>query len=234
MDKKRKTRRIRSSLPKKHKAAHYYPLLLDLRRKRVVVVGGGRVAERKVRTLLASSAQIRLISPKLTPGLRKILRQGRFQWCPRNFRGSDLRGTPLIFVTTDDQEVNPLIADRARKLNKLVNVADHPERSNFIVPAIVRRGDLLIAISTSGHSPALARRIRQELEKSFGREFSYFVEILGRIRKALIARIPQEGRRKRIFHQLVRSEILDLLRSGRFALAKRRAREIAGLKGMPL
>ena len=119
-------------------------------------------------------------------------------------------------------------------LHKLVNVGDLPERSNFLVPAIVRRGELLIAISTSGQSPALAKKIRHELERSFGREFSDYVEILGKIRKALIARIAQEGRRKRIFHQLVHSEILDLLRSGRFALAKRRALEIAGLEGMQL
>ncbi len=210
----------------------YYPLFLDLRDKNVVVVGGGRVAERKVKALLNCHARIRLISPRITPGLKKIVGLGKLKWRPRPFRGGDLRGAFLVFATTDDSEVNRLVAAQTKKRNTLVNAANLPEASSFLVPAVVRRGGLLIAVSTSGHSPALAKRIRQELGRAFGREFSGFLELLGRVRQALLARIPVQAQRQRILNRLVRSEILDLIRSGRLHLAKKRIRQITGLEGI--
>ncbi len=210
----------------------YYPLFLDLRDKNVVVVGGGRVAERKVKTLLSCHARIKLISPRITSVLKKMVGQGKLKWRPRVFRGGDLQNAFLVFATTDDPEVNRLIAVQAKQSNKLVNVANLPEASSFLVPAVVRRGGLLIAVSTSGHSPALAKRIRQELGRAFGREFSGFLKLLGRVRQVLLARIPTQTQRQRIFNRLVRSEILDLIRSGRLHSAKKRIQQITGLEGI--
>lgn len=215
---------------RKQAPVSYYPLLLDLRNKSVVVVGGGRVAERKIKTLLACQARVRLISPHITRGLEKLARQKRFKWQPRTFRHGDLGRALMVFAATNDPALNHRIAAQLKATPTLVNVANLPGESNFLVPAVVRRGKLLIAISTSGDSPALARKIRRELEQTFGQEFSTFIKTLGRVRKALMARIPSLNRRKRILNRLIQSEVLDLLRSGHLAAAKNRAREITGLK----
>ena len=218
-------------MDKRHKQSpHYYPLLLHFQNRDVVVVGGGPVAERKVKALLDCHARVKLISPRITQGLKRIVRQGQVHWYSRPFRKSDLRGAFLIFAATDDPEVNHLIATSTKKGRKLINVANLPGESNFLVPAVVRRRNLIIAVSTSGHTPALARKIRQELERAFGHEFSRFIEILGKVRKALMASIPQQSQRKRILNRLIHSEVLDLLRSGHFATAKRRVQEITGLE----
>jgi len=211
-------------------SSHYYPLFLDLQHRNVVVVGGGPVAERKVNALLSCHARVKLISPTITQGLKKIVRQGKVQWHPRPFRRADLRGAFLIFAATDDPKMNYLMTASARKGHQLVNVANLPGESNFLVPAVVRRGELLIAVSTSGYSPALAKKIRQELERSFGHEFSRFLEILGKVRKALMASIPHQSQRKKILNRLIYSEVLDLLRTGHLDSAKKRIQEITGLE----
>ncbi len=190
------------------------------------------MAERKVKALLNCRAQIRLISPRITPALKKMAGRRKLKWRSRPFRGGDLRGAFLVFAATDDPEVNRLIAAQTKKTNTLVNVANLPEASSFLVPAVVRRGGLLIAVSTSGHSPALAKRIRQELGRTFGREFSDFLELLGRVRQALRAKIPLQVQRQRILNRLVRSEILDLIRSGRLHRARKRIQQITGLEGI--
>lgn len=190
------------------------------------------MAERKVKALLNCHARIRLISPRITPHLKKMVGLGKLKWQSRSFRGGDLRGAFLVLAATDDPELNRLIAARTKKSNQLVNIANLPEASSFLVPAVVRRGGLLIAVSTSGYSPALAKRIRQELGRAFGKEFSGFLELLGRVRQALLARIPTQAQRQRILNRLVRSEILDLIRSGRHHLARKRIQQITGLEGI--
>jgi precorrin-2 dehydrogenase/sirohydrochlorin ferrochelatase len=210
----------------------YYPLFLDLRNKKAVVVGGGRVAERKVKALLNCQARVRLISPKITPALKRRVDQGKLVWRPRSFRGGDLQGAFLVFAATDDPKLNRLIAAQAQKNHQLANVANLPLASSFLVPAVIRRGSLLIAISTSGFSPALAKKIRQELGLAFGREFSDFLNILGKVRLALSAEMPVQARRQKILSRLVRSEVLDLIRSGHPHLARKRIRQITGLAGI--
>ena len=189
------------------------------------------MAERKVKTLLSCHARIRLISPKISPGLKKMVSRGKLRWRPRPFRGDDLRGAFLVFAATDDPGVNRLIAAQTKKTRTLVNAVNLPEASSFFVPAVVRRGGLLIAVSTSGQSPALAKRIRQELGRAFGKEFSDFLEILARVRQALWKKIPVQLQRQRILNRLVRSEILDLIRSGHLHQARKRIQRITGFEG---
>ena len=143
----------------------YYPIGLDIIGKECVVVGGGRVAERKVMRLLEYGAQITVVSPKLTPLLQKWARQDLFCHRKKKFSNDLLQGQFLVFALTDDLSVNRRIACEARKKNILVNVAKPGEASTFFLPALLRRPSFSIAVSTEGRSPRTAKRIREKLEK---------------------------------------------------------------------
>lgn len=212
----------------------YYPVFLNLQGRSVTVIGGGRVAERKVRTLLGCGARVTLVSPASTPGLDRLAQAGALKVRHRPWRTSDLKGAFLLLVTTNDPKENARIADQIDSNAQLVNLADDPSRCNVIAPAVVRRGDLIIAVSTSGKSPALARRIRQELERSFGSEYGRFLKLLGQVRKQVRTRIPSIMRRRRILQGLVASDLLMLLRQGKTGLAQQRIRQVVGLKGLRL
>ena len=209
----------------------HYPLLLDLRDRSVAVIGGGQVAERKVAALLSAQARIRLISPRVTARLKALARKGRVQWRPRPFRKGDLSGAFLVFAATNDLQVNRRVASLAVQAGRLVNVAKPPEDSTFLVPAVLRRGDLVISISTGGRSPALAKWVRRELEKTFGREYSRIVRFLAGVRQGIIREIPEESRRRQVLNQIVDARILELVRSGRTAQAGREVRKMAGSAG---
>jgi precorrin-2 dehydrogenase/sirohydrochlorin ferrochelatase len=149
------------------------------------VVGGGSVAERKTGMLLEHQASVTVISPTLSQGLQHLAEQGAIQTIIRNYKTGDLEGAFLVIAATDDPCINTAIADQGRKKRALINVVDTPEISDFIVPALVRRGDITIAISTAGKSPALARKIRAELEKSFGVEYASLLRLVSEIRSEL-------------------------------------------------
>src|SRR4030042_230398 len=142
----------------------YYPIFLDLKGKRCIVVGGGSVAERKVEMLLEHETSVTVISPELSPKLQHLADQGAIKTITRNYQKGDLKGAFLVIAATDDPSVNAAVAGQARKQRALVNVVDDPRASDFIVPSMVRRGDITIAISTAGKSPALARKLRSLLE----------------------------------------------------------------------
>jgi glutamyl-tRNA reductase len=163
----------------------YYPIFLNLKGRRCVVVGGGSVAERKTGMLLEHQASVTVISPTLSIGLQHLAEQGAIQTIIRNYQTGDLEEAFLVIAATDDPCINTAIADQRRKQRALVNVVDDPEISDFIVPALVRRGDITIAVSTAGKSPALARKIRAELEKSFGAEYASLVRLVNEVRSEL-------------------------------------------------
>ena len=166
----------------------YYPIFLDLRGRKCVVVGGGSVAERKTGMLLEHQASVTDISPTLSQGLQHLTEQGAIQAIIRNYQAGDLEEAFLVIAATDDPHINSAIADQRGKKRALVNVVDDPEISDFIVPALVRRGDITIAISTAGKSPALARKIRAEMEKSFGPEYASLVILINEVRSELKSR----------------------------------------------
>ena len=147
----------------------YYPIFLNLGGRRAVVVGGGKVAERKVRKLAGAGALVHVISPELTPGLKKLLAQRKIKVTPRRYRTADIRGKArdrsaiLVFAATSDPVAQRTIRRDAAAIGALINVADDPARCDFIVPAWVTRGDLHVAISTSGTDPALTKCLRQKL-----------------------------------------------------------------------
>lgn len=163
----------------------YYPLSLRVTGRKCVVIGGGEVAERKVAGLVEQGAQVRVISPVITPGLRRLAEGGKIQVEDREYRRGDLKGALLAIAATDDVEVNREVAREGEEKKVLVNVVDSPELSGFIVPSLVQRGELMVAISTSGHSPALARKIRSELESYFSPEYALLPSLLAEVRQEL-------------------------------------------------
>jgi precorrin-2 dehydrogenase/sirohydrochlorin ferrochelatase len=192
----------------------YYPVFLDVQGRRCLVVGGGGVAQRKVRGLVEAGAQVTVISPELTSSLRRLVNKKRITHLPRRYRKGDLRGYFLVYGATDHSSTQNLIAAGVKSSAVLLNIVDRPGLCNFIAPAIVKRGDLILAISTGGASPALAKKLRGELEQSFGPEYARALRFLQSLRKKLMASSLPSSERHRIFTQLVRSPLLKYFRDG--------------------
>ena len=204
----------------------YYPICLNkLHRTLCVVVGGGNVAERKVRSLLETQATVRVISPRLTERLQQLADEGLIQYVPRPYRMGDLEGAFLTIAATDDRTTNRAVSEEAESRQSLVNVVDDPELCNFTTPAVVRRGALAVSISTEGQSPALAAHIREQLESLIGPEYTTFTEILGSLRDYVVQTCPAEHRRT-LWYRLIDSDVLELLRGGRVQAAQDRAKQI--------
>jgi siroheme synthase-like protein len=170
---------------KKSKATHYYPIFLNMSGKKCVVVGGGKVALRKVEMLLDCGTDVTVVSPKPCPEIVKSSKNGLIRLVRRDYEAGDLKDAVIAMVCTNVKKVNRKVADEAKKAAVLVNVADNPETSDFIIPSFFRRGNLTIAVSTSGVSPALARKIRAKLEKSFGEEYGSLLSIIGKVRSTI-------------------------------------------------
>jgi len=199
----------------------YYPIFLDISGKQVVVVGGGQIAERKVRQLVDCGAIVKVISSKLCPGIAQLAAIGLIEILDRDFTAGDLEGAYLAIAATDNPQVNKQIAQEAREGNILVNVATDLEESRFILPAVIRRGGLVIAISTSGLSPALARMVKEELEQNFvGEEYATLLDIVSEAR----SEFGRQGKQRtfEVWRQSVDSEVLDLIKQGEIAKAKGR------------
>jgi uroporphyrin-III C-methyltransferase/precorrin-2 dehydrogenase/sirohydrochlorin ferrochelatase len=191
-----------------------HPVFLDLRGEPVVVIGGGAVAERKVAGLLDSGARVTVIAPRVTPGLGARAEQGMIALRLRPYEPGDLAGCRLAYAATDDGEVNRTVRAEARERKVWLNVADQPELCDFTVPAVVRQGDLTVAVSTNGASPALARRIRERLEAELGPEYASALALLRRVRERLKAAGVAPERTGEIFRALAGPELLRLVASG--------------------
>ena len=209
---------------------HYYPVLLDLRGRRVVVIGGGTVAEGKVAPLIEAGADVTVIAPVLTPGLSFTVRERKLTHLARQYAPGDLIDAHLAIAATDDPEVNHAAHAEAEGRRIPINVVDDPPYCGFILPSIMRQGDLVVAVSTSGNAPALAVRIRERLERELGEEYGQFLELAGSIRVPLAARFPDFQIRKRLWYRLVDSDVLALLRAGDAARARERIDEIMGVE----
>ena len=191
----------------------YYPVHLDIKNRNCLVVGGGTVGTRKVNTLLECGARVTVVSPDPSPKLKKLASNGTIELTQRSYRPADLKGTFLVIGATDDENLNQQISKDAEKSNTLCNIADRPEVCNFILPSIVRRGDLVITISTSGKSPALAKQLRQKLETQFGQEYAEFLLLMGAIRKKLLSEAHEPEAHKDLFNKLIDSDLIELMQS---------------------
>jgi len=212
----------------------YYPVLLDLAGRECVVVGGGTIAEGKVAPLVAAGARVTVIAPVLAAALAAQHRAGWFTHVARDYCRGDLVAAFLVIAATDDAEVNHLVHAEAVAAGALINVVDDPPYCGFILPSVMRRGDLTVAVSTGGHAPALAVRIRERLERELGDEYGRFLELAAQFRTALADAVPTFEERKRIWYRLVDSDVLALLRAGEVRRARMRIAEITGLSDFGL
>ncbi len=198
----------------------YYPIFLSIKGKRCVVIGGGKIAEGKVDKLLDCDAIVTVISPELTDKMRERATRNEFTYIPRVYEKGDIKGSYLALVATDDRKVNQTAADEARELGILVNTADDVKNCDFIAPAIVQRGDLTIAISTAGRSPAMARRVREELQELFTDEYANLLTVLAEARAIIrgngMRPDPEEWQRA------IDDELRSLVRRGELEAAKDR------------
>jgi len=209
-----------------------YPIFLtDLQSRRCVVIGGGGEAERKVQGLLAANASVTVISESLTRNLTLWADEQRLTWLPRPCQSGDLKGAWLAIATTRDSALAARLKNEAETHGVLLNVTDDVPNSNFVAGAVMRRGALAIAVSTSGCSPALAARIRRQLERAFGPEYADFLDLLADLRQPVAARHPGFEERKAVWTQLLDSDVLNLLRKGEAAEARRLAFRLAGVSG---
>jgi precorrin-2 dehydrogenase / sirohydrochlorin ferrochelatase len=192
----------------------YYPVFLDLHNLPCLVIGGGQVGERKVKTLQSCAAKVFLISRDLTPYLEEEVRQGRIELLAPAYQTEHLAGKFLVIGATDDPNLNGKIGREARERGLLCNIVDKPRACNFILPSLVSRGDLTIAVSTAGKSPALAKKIRQDLEKVFPEIYGLYLELLGQIRNEILARNLSQQENQKIFQTLVDSPVLSWVESG--------------------
>jgi siroheme synthase-like protein len=169
----------------RHETVIYYPIMLNIKGKRCVVVGGGKVALRKVKMFLDCGADVTVVSPALHQDLVRLAQDKAIRLIKRDYKQGDLDGAIVVIAATDVEEINRSVAHEAKKREILVNVVDDPGESDFIVPSFLRRGDLTIAISTGGTSPALAKKIRTKLEQDFGKEYGLLLPLIGEVRSTV-------------------------------------------------
>lgn len=211
----------------------YYPVYIQLRAQPCVVIGGGKIAEGKVDGLLAAQAKVIVIAPELTSRLRHLAEQQQITYIARKYQPGDLIGAFMVICATDQTEINHQVWQEATANHQLVNVVDDTPRCNFIAPSILRKGDLTIAISTSGKAPALAVRLKERLQREIGPEYERFLELAGELREPLAQHVPDFETRKALWYELVDSEILAALARGDESSARDIISQVVGFDFEP-
>jgi precorrin-2 dehydrogenase len=206
----------------------YYPLFLEMKGRPCLVIGGGQVAQRKVEGLLAADASVTVVSPDLTAELDVLKSKRRIEHRQRDYQSNDLKGFDIVVAATDAKAVNTRVATDARAGRILVNAVDDPDSCDFILPSVVRRGEVVLAISTGGLSPALARRLREELEAYLSDDFAPLVELLAEVRGELRARgVSVEAA---AWQRAIDGRLRELLSAGRRAEARSRLLTALGVE----
>ncbi len=203
----------------------YYPVFLDIRDKKCVIVGGGEIALRKAERLLDCGAKVSVISPKLVPELAALKDRNLISHIAAEYSGNLIDKATLIIGATDDKKTNARISQDARAKNIPVNIVDDPQKCDFILPSIVQRGDLSITIGTGGKSPALARYLREELEGQYGKEYEIFLNILGNLRTKMD---KNAGVGKDWFTSLMAVGILESIKARDIKKVKKIVKDITG------
>ncbi len=206
----------------------YYPICLDISKRRCVVIGGGDVAERKVTRLLEYEANVVVVGKTLTRKLEALKNKGEIDHIASDYRKEYVRNASLVIGATDSDNVNERIYRDARKRGILVNIADDPDRCDFILPSLFQQGDLQIAISTGGKSPALAKRLREKMEENYGPEYKTFLDIMGAVREKVIARGHPHEENKRLFESLINSDILHYIRENDWKMVRNTILDLVG------
>lgn len=187
-----------------------FPMFLKLEGRSCLVVGGGKIGESKIRSLLTADARVRVVAPSVTRAVSRWAGAGIVEWSAQEFQPNDLAAAFLVVAATSSVEVNDFVYREARRRNVLCNVVDDPDRCDFYYPSVVRRGDLQIAISTGGSSPALAQRLRRDFEKQLAPVYAGWVDRLRKQRQELFARSLDPERRRALLHAAASREAFDL------------------------
>ena len=211
-------------------AVKYYPIYLDITNKRCIVVGGGDVAERKVGRLLEFCAHVAVIGKTLTPALETMKKEGRIDHIDADYDEAFIDDAFLVIGATDRDDVNEKISRDGKEKGILVNIVDDPDKCDFILPSLLRQGDLLIAISTGGKSPALAKKLRHELEKLYGPEYQILLKVMGNLREELMMKGHSSDENKRLFESVVYSDILHSIKDKNWGQVKKIIYDITGVE----
>lgn len=194
----------------------YMPIMMDLRGMRVLLVGGGKIAARKASQLLAAGAELTVISPEISAEIRALEQAGSFEWIAREAQIDDVENYRIVYAASGDEELNERLAEAARRNGALVNVASRAQSGNFIHPAVLRRGRLIVAASTSGAGPTVASALIRELDERFGNEYETYVEFLYVMRQKIRASVSEPEVRHRLMRKLAETDILDHIRQETF------------------
>jgi len=193
----------------------YYPIFIDVENRDVVIVGGGAVCARKAETMMRYGANVTVVAPEVTDEIAAWAKNGRIQVRRKEYEEGDLEGASIVIASTDDECVNGRVARDCRRRKIPVNVVDVTHLCEFIVPAIVEKGSIQLAVSTGGKSPALARTLKEDLQKLVGPEYSELNDLLGRLRPEAKKILPTDADRKRFFDGILARGVLQMLREGR-------------------
>lgn len=193
----------------------YYPIYLDIEDRSVVIIGGGQVCARKAETMMKYGARVTVVSPEFTTEIEEWARDGKLAIKRKHYEAADLTGANIVIASTDNQHVNEQIAADCRARRIPVNVVDVTPLCEFIVPAIIESGSIQIAVSTGGKSPALARTLKEDLQRLVGPEYAEVNDVLGTLREGAKAVLPTDIDRKHFFDGIIAEGILDMLREGR-------------------
>ncbi len=207
----------------------YYPLFLDLKKRHCLVVGGGGVGTRKAGSLVRSGARVTVISHDFSRELMEMGKSGNPRLLSKDYETSDLDGMFLVFAATDQRALNERIGKDSEKQGKLYNLADDPDSSCFITPSVVQRGDLTFAVSTNGSSPALTRKVRQDLESVYGPEYGVFLQIMGAVRKRILDLGHDPDNHRQLFRQVIDRDVPAMIKEGRKTDVKRVFQDIFGM-----
>jgi precorrin-2 dehydrogenase/sirohydrochlorin ferrochelatase len=206
----------------------YYPVCLDVSGRRCVVIGGGEVADRKARRLIDCGAEVLVVSESLSAGLQALKSDGRLSHIQAGYSRDLIEGAFLVIGATDRAEINEAVSRDAKRQGVLVNIVDDPERCNFILPSLHRRGDLMIAVSTGGKSPALAKKLRKEMARQFGPEYETLLRIMGQIRGRIISRGYPPEKNRALFESIIDSDIVGHIRDQRWDRVREVIRNLTG------
>jgi precorrin-2 dehydrogenase / sirohydrochlorin ferrochelatase len=197
-------------------ASGYLPVALKLAGRQCVVVGGGEVAARRVRSLLEAGGVVTVVAPEIGPALSLLVNEGVVTHWASEYQSTGLRHAFLVIAATDQPEVNARVATDAAEAGVLCCDAETFERGDFVMPSVLRRGDLLLAVTTLGSSPSLAARVKAELEAAYGPEYTEFTALLGEAREKALREVGDSSRRRAVLNELARDEsLLVLIREGR-------------------
>lgn len=198
-----------------------YPVMIKLKSKKITVIGGGKVAERKIETLLYADGNLEVVSPIVTERIQTWAESNQLTWLKKKFEPSDVHRSFLVIAATNRREINQQVAEAVNDF-QLLNVVDDPNNSNFIVPSSFRQGNLTIAVSTSGSSPGLAKKIKRELAQQFDETYADYLEFLQFCRVEVKQQVKNPDIRRKLFKQLLEDEFFELTRSGKQNERKKR------------